>query len=1128
MATAQAPRPINGGNRSVLGLDSPIDRVASLLREGRAVQARVEAARYSQPGLLVGLSDSERGRLASLASRADGLIASLRAGEMHKQSAEVALMSDDLVGVERHARAVLASSDADDSERAVARTLMDLASQRKRVLQSRAGETLEDAWASFEAGEYGEAKRAIEGLSRSGVALERADAERATSLRLRIAELESEFGRPFAIDALSLALVEPPEERAGWLLSKVGEGEEVRADLGVTAQPEGGQPESPVDSALRVEAGRLLAAAEQAFNDRRLAEAERIYIRLLAPQGEYRRFLNDDQIALAEERRREARLALGGGGQPDQGPLGQEIIDREVRRQEANAQFESRIEAANDLLGQGDFAGARDEAAAARLLIQRERDVFSQAELDDYVGDATSLISEINEAERAAEILRTEAESERLRSEAAARERELADERQRRINALIERVRELQAEEDYEAALQEVEQILFLEPRNPAGLLLQDVIRQTIIMRRYLGAMNERNIRLADIQTTNYEATIPPTRLVEYPDDWVAISQRRSSPLAFADSEANRAVLTRLRDQREPIAFNDNALEDILNFVASVGEFDMDVDWESLDEIGVSQGSTVSLNLTSVPLEAVLDRVLEKASSPDQPAGWAVYDGVLTVASDEVLRRNTVLEIYDVSDLLIEVPDYENAPEFDLNSVFSQGGQGGGGGQSPFQQNQQDQPIIDKEALLDELEEIIRNNVDNEGWADFGGDTGRIERFRNSLIVRNTPKNHRAIQGLLDQLRAVRNLQINVESRFLLVTEDFFEQIGFDLDIFIGGQDEYEDLRNDQLIFDPSNGTFSVQPGDPGLLPSDFFDPATAQLTGARNISSTAFVLDTDGDLIPDTPISQAVPAPGGFSTVGIQQNSIGLTEALGASADFAASVVQAGAPALGIAGRFLDDVQVDFLVEATQADRRSLQLTAPRLTFTNGQASNIFVATQISFVSDQEPVVSDSAVAFDPELDVVSEGVNLVVQGVVSADRRYVTLNVRTQTGEVDLSADPIVVEAQAGGAATGTVAGIPISEPAQATIQTPVVTITSVETTVTVPDQGTILLGGQRVVNEVETETGVPILSKIPFINRFFTNRIETKTESTVLILLRPEIIIQSEEEELAFPGLLDSLSR
>ncbi|MEO1512535.1 MAG: hypothetical protein AAFU70_10705, partial [Planctomycetota bacterium] len=125
-------------------------------------------------------------------------------------------------------------------------------------------------------------------------------------------------------------------------------------------------------------------------------------------------------------------------------------------------------------------------------------------------------------------------------------------------------------------------------------------------------------------------------------------------------------------------------------------------------------------------------------------------------------------------------------------------------------------------------------------------------------------------------------------------------------------------------------------------------------------------------------------------------------------------------------------------------------------------------------------------------------------------------------------LSADPIVVEAQAGGAATGTVAGIPISEPAQATIQTPVVTITSVETTVTVPDQGTILLGGQRVVNEVETETGVPILSKIPFINRFFTNRIETKTESTVLILLRPEIIIQSEEEELAFPGLLDSLSR
>jgi type II secretory pathway component GspD/PulD (secretin) len=81
-------------------------------------------------------------------------------------------------------------------------------------------------------------------------------------------------------------------------------------------------------------------------------------------------------------------------------------------------------------------------------------------------------------------------------------------------------------------------------------------------------------------------------------------------------------------------------------------------------------------------------------------------------------------------------------------------------------------------------------------------------------------------------------------------------------------------------------------------------------------------------------------------------------------------------------------------------------------------------------------------------------------------------------------------------------------------------------VRTTVTVPDQGTILMGGQRLITESEVETGVPVLSKIPIINRFFTNRIESREEQTLLILIKPTILIQNEEEQRNFPGLIDSL--
>jgi type II secretory pathway component GspD/PulD (secretin) len=223
-------------------------------------------------------------------------------------------------------------------------------------------------------------------------------------------------------------------------------------------------------------------------------------------------------------------------------------------------------------------------------------------------------------------------------------------------------------------------------------------------------------------------------------------------------------------------------------------------------------------------------------------------------------------------------------------------------------------------------------------------------------------------------------------------------------------------------------------------------------------------------------------------------------------------------APALGIAGQFLDDIQVDFLIQATQADRRSVQLTAPRLTFTNGQTANIFVATQVSFVSDLTPVVGDSAVGFDPDVNVVSEGVTLLVEGTISADRRYVTLNVDAGVARIDGFAQTAVT-AVAGGQLVN-------SADTSSFIQLPQVTVTRVRTTVTVPDQGTILLGGQRLITEFDVETGVPVLSKIPVLNRFFTNRIESKEEQTLLILLKPTVLIQNEQEQRNFPGLLDSI--
>jgi type II secretory pathway component GspD/PulD (secretin) len=75
---------------------------------------------------------------------------------------------------------------------------------------------------------------------------------------------------------------------------------------------------------------------------------------------------------------------------------------------------------------------------------------------------------------------------------------------------------------------------------------------------------------------------------------------------------------------------------------------------------------------------------------------------------------------------------------------------------------------------------------------------------------------------------------------------------------------------------------------------------------------------------------------------------------------------------------------------------------------------------------------------------------------------------------------------------------------------------------TRVSVPDSGTLLLGGQRITVEVDKEAGVPILSKIPILGRLFSNRSKVKDHKILLILVKPTIILQEEREAEAIAAL------
>ncbi len=1133
-----------------------LDDASRLIAKGRVVYALellrnlTIAERASRS-----MTNEELSETFDLVAKAQRQMRQMDPSELSLQKAELALSKQDLREAERHAKAVAAGRDSTGQQITQASTMLSRISELRTEFAPMVPSMLERATQAFESGRYAECRGVLDTIQRSGIELSLTQHSRMSSYLDKIVNLELARGQVFSTDSTLASMMQPglihprdkkaddkkaDDQRAGdeppasgdesaqpvseettylhdhdqhatdeasaddatdmqSMASEPPATEEAPAASEPAAEPpvqEAPPAEDPITRAMQIESQRILAEADRAYDEAKYGLARDKYTRLL---NEFPGFMNEEQLQHVHDRRDNAVIRMGGPGIDLDSVAGTRALAKEKVLSEIDSLLGQTVKA----MSTGDIQGAQGLVAKAKLTLSSGRDLFPEAEYaahDDRIsamGTQISLDAEAQERQHKAEIER------QIQKQAAERERQSRMDRQKRINEHLVRARALQAERKWDEALEIINQVLFLDPNNPAALFLRDIISDIRIYVEYNEIDRKRQIGFAMNSLDNATATIPPMGVINFPSDWPSLSIRRGEPSAFAELPENRRVLAEIETRRIPANFNENALADVFGFIESITQLDIDIDWASLEELGITPDSTVTLKLREVPVRTVLDRVLDKVSEdPLSKADWAVTDGILTIASEDQLRRNTVLQIYDIRDLLIEIPDYDEVPDIDLQSVLQSNQGGGGGGRSPFRNDQQNDELDTRplDERIQDIIDIIETHVDPEGWEDNGGDTGSIQQLQGQMIISNTPKNHRAIAGLLSKLREVRAMQINVETRFLLVNQDFFEQIGFDLDVVVGS-------NNNQVRF--------AQQNDPTIQGGDFFDFSGA---GGGNVGLQRNVTGARFDFADnDAPFTQGVVNPRPFSPIGFGQNSLGLTQALAPASGIAADILS-GAPALGIAGQFLDDIQVDFLVQATQADRRSVNLTAPRLTFTNGQTANIFVATQQSFVSDLQPVVGDSAVGFDPTVNVVTEGVTLLVTGTISADRRYVTMNVDAGVSRIDgFASQPVT--AVAGGQLVN-------SADTQSFIQLPTVTVTRVRTTVTIPDQGTILLGGQRVITEFDVETGVPVLSKIPVLNRFFTNRIESKEEQTLLILMKPTVLIQNEEEETHFPGLLDRL--
>ncbi len=235
-----------------------------------------------------------------------------------------------------------------------------------------------------------------------------------------------------------------------------------------------------------------------------------------------------------------------------------------------------------------------------------------------------------------------------------------------------------------------------------------------------------------------------------------ALAQAGSSAPTLVSSHPQRDTLMKML-RPVTVEFTDTRLEAVIDYIRDITGARIEALWMTdRNPEGLDKDMTVSVKVENVTFLALLERVLGQASSGFDESTWQMSEtGELQVGTKERLNKFKRVEMYDISDLLLEVPRYDEVPSIDLQRVLQSSGGGGGGGggqsQSPFRdddQNQRDQQREDRrQEKADQVVEIIQELCEPDQWIETGGSGGSIRLYESSIIVNAPDYMHRAING---------------------------------------------------------------------------------------------------------------------------------------------------------------------------------------------------------------------------------------------------------------------------------------------------------------------------------------------------------------------------------------------
>jgi len=655
------------------------------------------------------------------------------------------------------------------------------------------------------------------------------------------------------------------------------------------------------------------------------------------------------------------------------------------------------------------------------------------------------------------------------------------------IRILLARATEFYTRQKYDKAESLAEQVFKIDPSNKVAKRLMEDIKDAshshVSAKTLERKIEEWKLFLEDMRSS----VVPINDLILYPDKeyWHNTINKRKTKSELGSQEkqttqeesaAIRTIRTKLQTLPISLNFNETPFQDVIRYLQTMAEINIVVDPKIIQKFEI-EGTKVNLQVTDLKLQDALNILLQF-----HDLVYLFKDDVLFITSkkSDLARGKAIPFLHDIRDLTGQIKDF---PGPKIKLLPSKQDDTGG---AKFE----DTPGGVQAVLTGEkLTELIKASVEPESW---DKEQYSIAETSGQLLVVHTEDVQEQIRSLLNDMRRFSGMMVAIEARFLEVTDDFMEHVGVD----------WRGIGDNNL---------TTNNQDPNNLPASLDDDARAAMAALANTdaynAASGTVSDNEGKGI--------APSAGMFFRQSVKNHVDSTTGQTveRANADMRLRTEHVddtgfGGTRLKKTGGFsvqiatLDDTQLSAVLWLIKKTGRAQTLMAPRLTAFNTQRSNLTVVEQTAYIKDFDVQVAQSAYIADPVIGTIQSGVVMDVRPIISNDKKYITLELRPTIAVLD-SLEPFTTS---------------LGSSRQVTFQTPVLTLQSVETTVRIPDQGTLILGGLKNVTNIDQKLDIPVLGNIPILSFFFSQRSKLDEKQEIMILIKGKIIDLEEEEEKA----------